>query len=104
MAGQAQTYSALLRLSDLTDDGDTNKGTKPLTTDSSTGDLKVTTLTLAAVGSAIAVGNTGLTTVPTIGQVATFGNLWGGSAKFVQTGDPSASDGADGDFWFKYEA
>ena len=104
VAGQAQTYSALLRLSDLTDDGDTNKGTKPLTTDSSTGDLKVTTLTLAAVGSAIAVGNTGLTTVPTIGQVATFGNLWGGSAKFVQTGDPSASDGADGDFWFKYEA
>ena len=104
VAGQAQTYSALLRLSDLTDDGDANKGTKPLTTDSSTGDLKVTTLTLAAVGSAIAVGNTGLTTVPTIGQVATFGNLWGGSAKFVQTGDPSASDGANGDFWFKYEA
>jgi len=104
VAGQAATYSALLRLSDLTDDGDANKGTKPLTTDSSTGDLKVTTLTLAAVGSAIAVGNTALTTVPTIGQVATFGNLWGGSAKFVQTGDPSASDGANGDFWFKYEA
>ena len=79
-------------------------GTGTLTTDSSTGDLKVTTLTLAAVGSAIAVGNTGLTTVPTIGQVATFGNLWGGSAKFVQTGDPSGSDGANGDFWFKYEA
>ena len=104
VAGQAATYSALLRLSDLTDDGDANKGTKPLTTDSSTGDLKVTTLTLAAVGSAIAVGNTALTTVPTIGQVATFGNLWGGSAKFVQTGDPSASDGANGDLWFKYEA
>jgi hypothetical protein len=104
VAGENQTYSALLKLSDLTDDGDANKGTKPLTTDSSTGDLKVTTLTLAAVGSAIAVGNTGLTTVPTIGQVATFGNLWGGSAKFVQTGDPSASDGANGDLWFKYEA
>jgi hypothetical protein len=103
-AGENQTYSKLLLLSDMTDDGDGNKGTKPLTTDSSTGDLKVTTLTLAAVGSAIAVGNTGLTTVPTIGQVATFGNLWGGSAKFVQTGDPSGSDGANGDFWFKYEA
>ena len=103
-AGENQTYSKLLLLSDMTDDGDGNKGTKPLTTDSSTGDLKVTTLTLAAVGSAIAVGNTALTTVPTIGQVATFGNLWGGSAKFVQTGDPSASDGANGDFWFKYEA
>ena len=104
VAGQAATYSALLRLSDLTDDGDANKGTKPLTTDSSTGDLKVTTLTLAAVGSAITTSNTALTTVPTIGQVATFGNLWGGSAKFVQTGDPSASDGANGDLWFKYEA
>ena len=104
VAGQAQTYSALLRLSDLTDDGHANKGTKPLTTDSSTGDLKVTTLTLAAVGSAITTSNTALTTVPTIGQVATFGNLWGGSAKFVQTGDPSGSDGANGDFWFKYEA
>ena len=104
VAGQAATYSALLRLSDLTDDGDANKGTKPLTTDSSTGDLKVTTLTLAAVGSAITTSNTALTTVPTIGQVATFGNLWGGSAKFVQTGDPSGSDGANGDFWFKYEA
>ena len=104
VAGEAQTYSALLRLTDLTDDGDTNKGTKPLTTDSSTGDLKVTTLTLAAVGTAITTSNTSLTTVPTIGQVATFGNLWGGSAKFVQTGDPSGSDGANGDFWFKYEA
>jgi hypothetical protein len=88
----------------MTDDGDTNKGTKPLTTDASTGDLKVTTLTLAAVGTAITTSNTSLTTVPTIGQVATFGNLWGGSAKFVQTGDPSGSDGANGDFWFKYEA
>jgi len=104
LAGEAQTYSALLKLSDLTDDGDANKGTKPLTTDSSTGDLKVTTLTLAAVGTAITTSNTSLTTVPTIGQVATFGNLWGGSAKFVQTGDPSASDGANGDLWFKYEA
>jgi hypothetical protein len=104
VAGEAQTYSALLRLTDLTDDGDTNKGTKPLTTDSSTGDLKVTTLTLAAVGTAITTSNTSLTTVPTIGQVATFGNLWGGSAKFVQTGDPTSGDGANGDFWFKYEA
>ena len=103
-AGENQTYSKLLLLSDMTDDGDGNKGTKPLTTDASTGDLKVTTLTLAAVGTAITTSNTSLTTVPTIGQVATFGNLWGGSAKFVQTGDPSGSDGANGDFWFKYEA
>ena len=102
VAGENQTYSALLRLSDLTDDGDANKGTKPLTTDSSTGDLKVTTLTLAAVGSAITTSNTALTTVPTIGQVATYGLQWGGSLKTVSTSDPSG--GSDGDFWFKYEA
>ena len=102
VAGEAQTYSALLRKSDLTDDGDANKGTKPLTTDSSTGDLKVTTLTLAAVGSAITTSNTALTTVPTIGQVATYGLQWGGSLKTVSTSDPSG--GSDGDFWFKYEA
>ena len=102
VAGENQTYSALLRLSDLTDDGDANKGTKPLTTDSSTGDLKVTTLTLAAVGSAITTSNTTLTTVPTIGQVATYGLQWGGSLKTVSTSDPSG--GSDGDFWFKYEA
>ena len=102
VAGEAQTYSALLRKSDLTDDGDTNKGTKPLTTDSSTGDLKVTTLTLAAVGSAITTSNTALTTVPTIGQVATYGLQWGGSLKTVSTSDPSG--GSDGDFWFKYTA
>ena len=102
VAGEAQTYSALLKLSDLTDDGDTNKGTKPLTTDSSTGDLKVTTLTLNAVGTAITTSNTGLTTAATIGQVSTYGLQWGGSLKTVSTSDPSG--GSDGDFWFKYEA
>ena len=102
VAGEAQTYSALLKLSDLTDDGDTNKGTKPLTTDSSTGDLKVTTLTLNAVGTAITTSNTALTTAATIGQVSTYGLQWGGSLKTVSTSDPSG--GSDGDFWFKYEA
>ena len=29
--------------------------------------------------------------------------LWQGSAKFVSTGDPSPSDGKNGDFWFKYQ-
>ena len=66
--------------------------------------VTVTNVSLAAVGSAIATSDTSSVSVPTIGQVATFGNLWGGSAKFVQTGDPSGSDGANGDFWFKYEA
>jgi D-Tyr-tRNAtyr deacylase len=101
-AGENQTYSKLLLLSDMTDDGDTNKGTKPLTTDASTGDLKVTTLTLNAVGTAITTSNTALTTVATIGQVSTYGLQWGGSLKTVSTSDPSG--GSDGDFWFKYEA
>ena len=33
VAGENQSYSALIRLADLTDDGDGNKGTKALTTD-----------------------------------------------------------------------
>ena len=69
-AGHGASYSQIIRLADLTDDGNANKGTKGLTTDSSTGNLKVTTLTLNAVGSAIT--STSSTDVPTIGQVKTF--------------------------------
>jgi hypothetical protein len=29
-------------------------------------------------------------------------SYWAGSRKFVSTGDPTASDGNNGDFWFKY--
>ena len=35
--------------------------------------------------------------------VASQYGLWQGSAKFVSTGDPTPSDGANGDFWFKYQ-
>ena len=98
-AGHGQSYSQIIRLADLTDDGNANKGTKGLTTDSSTGNLKVTTLTLNAVGSAIT--STSSTDVPTIGQVKTFVDRFAGN---VNTTDPSASDGADGDFWFVREA
>jgi hypothetical protein len=34
--------------------------------------------------------------------VMTRSTFWDGSRKFVSTGDPSVSDGADGDIWFKY--
>ena len=98
-AGHGASYSQIIRLADLTDDGDANKGTKGLTTDSSTGNLKVTTLTLNAVGSAIT--STSSTDVPTIGQVKTFVDRFAGN---VNTTDPSASDGADGDFWFVRES
>jgi len=98
-AGHNQSYSQIIRLADLTDDGNANKGTKGLTTDAGTGNLKVTTLTLAAVGSAIT--STSSTDVPTIGQVKTFVDRFAGN---VNTSDPSASDGANGDFWFVREA
>ena len=98
-AGHGQAYSQIIRLADLTDDGNANKGTKGLTTDAGTGNLKVTTLTLAAVGSAIT--STSSTDVPTIGQVKTFVDRFAGN---VNTTDPSASDGANGDFWFVREA
>ena len=98
-AGHGASYSQIIRLADLTDDGNANKGTKGLTTDSSTGNLKVTTLTLNAVGSAIT--STSSTDVPTIGQVKTFVDRFAGN---VNTTDPSASDGADGDFWFVRES
>ena len=52
-AGHNQSYSQIVRVADLTDDGNANKGTKGLTTDSSTGNLKVTSATLGAVGSDI---------------------------------------------------
>tara|TARA_Y100001938_G_C8091742_1_gene435453 strand:+ start:1998 stop:3470 length:1473 start_codon:yes stop_codon:yes gene_type:complete len=117
VAGEGSSYSKILRLSDLTDDGDANKGTKPLTTDSSTGDLKVTTLTLAAVGSEITSStSTSATTVPTLGQVATSLKRWGGSTisddgsnsiagnRYVETVAPTSGQGANGDIWFVRES
>ena len=102
VAGENQTYSQVITLSDAVVDGNATKSAVLKTT--AAGLVTVTNVSLAAVGSAIATTDTSSVSVPTIGQVATFGNLWGGSAKFVQTGDPSGSDGANGDFWFKYEA
>ena len=101
-AGHGQSYSQVIRLADAVVDGNAVKEKVLKTT--AAGLVTVTNVSLAAVGSAIATSDTSSVSVPTIGQVATFGNLWGGSAKFVQTGDPSGSDGANGDFWFKYEA
>ena len=98
-AGENNSYSQVIRLADATEDGNANKG-KVLKTAGS-GNVKVTSANLGAVGSAIATSDTSSTAVPTIGQVATFGNLWGGSAKTVSTTTPSG--GNDGDFWFVRE-
>ena len=116
-AGENQTYSKLLLLSDMTDDGNANKGTKPLTTDSSSGNLKVTTLTLAAVGSDItSSSSTTSADVTTTGQVTKSLKLWGGSTisddgsnsiagnRYVETSAPSSGQGANGDIWFVREA
>ena len=116
-AGSGGTYSQVLRLSDATDDGDANKGTKPLITDSSTGNLKVTTLTLAAVGSDItSSSSTTSADVTTLGQVTKSLKLWGGSTitddgsnsiagnRYVETSEPTSGQGDNGDLWFVRES
>ena len=42
------------------------------------------------------------TQIATTQYVMTRGVFWDGSRKFVSTLDPTVSDGADGDIWFKY--
>jgi hypothetical protein len=99
------SYSQLIRLADATTDGDANVS-QVLKVDGS-GQVKVTTLTLGAVGS-FTLASTGVTTVPTTGAVATLmaaqQPLWGTSEKYVDTVAPTSGDGADGDFWFVREA
>jgi hypothetical protein len=101
-AGENATYSQIIRLADAVADGNANKEKVLKTT--AAGLVTVTNINLAAVGSAITTSDTASVAVPTIGQVATFGNLWGGSAKTVSTANPTSGDGADGDFWFVREA
>jgi hypothetical protein len=104
-AGENNVYSQIIRLSDATTDGNANVS-KVLKVDGS-GQVKVTTLTLAAVGS-FTLSDTGVVTVPTTGAVATLmaaqQPLWGSSAKYVSTAAPTSGDGSDGDFWFVREA
>ena len=100
MAGEAGNYSQVIRETDATTNGATGQGLL-IKTDSS-GIFTVAGVEMSAVGSAIASTDTSDTTVPTIGQVATFGNLWGGSAKTVSTSNPSG--GSNGDFWFVRES
>ena len=102
VAGENQSYSQVITLADAVVDGNASKE-KVLKT-SAAGLVTVTNVSLAAVGSAITTGDTSSVSVPTIGQVATFGNQWGGSAKTVSTSAPTGGDGSDGDFWFVREA
>jgi hypothetical protein len=101
-AGEGGTYSQVIRLSDAVVDGNANKEKVLKTT--AAGLVTVTNINLAAVGSAITTSDTASVSVPTIGQVATFGDQWGGSEKTVSTSAPTSGDGSDGDFWFVREA
>ena len=102
-AGTTGSFSQLIRDVDATADGNANKNSKFLRT-TAAGLLTVTNMNLAAVGSAITTSDTSSVSVPTIGQVATFGNQWGGSEKTVSTSLPTGGDGSDGDFWFVRES
>ena len=102
-AGENATYSTIMRNSDAVSDGNANKDTGFLRT-TAAGLLTVTNINLDVVGSAITTSDTTSVSVPTIGQVATFGNQWGGSEKTVSTVAPTSGQGNDGDFWFVREA
>jgi hypothetical protein len=101
-AGVTGSFSQVIRDADAVADGNASKEKVLKTT--AAGLVTVTNINLAAVGSAITTSDTASVSVPTIGQVATFGNLWGGSAKTVSTSAPLDSDGDNGDFWFVREA
>lgn len=76
-------------------------------------DIALTT-NLATKADTLSPSLTGVPTAPTAAfgantsQVATTqyvmtrSEFWGGSRKFVSTGDPSVNDGNNGDIWFKY--
>ncbi len=118
-AGKSNTtFSQIIRFDDLTADGDANKNTKALKT-SAAGNLKVTSLTLAAVGSDIATSDTSNANTASIGQVAESIQRWGGDfitadagstgntvagARYVETVAPTSGQGSNGDLWFVREA
>jgi hypothetical protein len=67
--------------------------------------LKADTLSPTFTGTPIAptaAFGSNSTQVATTQYVDTRGVFWDGSRKFVSTSDPSVSDGANGDIWFKY--
>jgi len=116
-AGSNASYSQIIRLTDAVTDGDANKGKVLKTTGA--GNVKVTSLTLGAVGSNIATSDTSNLNVPTTGQVAESIKRWGGDAitadagstgntvagaRYVETVAPTAGQGSNGDLWFVREA
>jgi hypothetical protein len=116
-AGSNASYSQIIRLTDAVTDGDANKGKVLKTTGA--GNVKVTSLTLGAVGSNIATSDTSNANAPSIGQVAESIKRWGGDAitadagstgntvagaRYVETIAPTSGQGSNGDLWFVREA
>jgi len=116
-AGENASYSQIIRLTDAVTDGDANKG-KVLKTNSSTGNVTVTDVT---IGTAFAVVSTSSTSqkAATIYQVAESIKRWGGDAitadagstgntvagaRYVETVAPTGGQGSNGDLWFVREA
>jgi hypothetical protein len=116
-AGENASYSQIIRLTDAVTDGDANKGKVLKTTGA--GNVKVTSLTLGAVGSNIATSDTSNANAPSIGQVAESIKRWGGDAitadagstgntvagaRYVETVAPTSGQGSNGDLWFVRES
>ena len=100
MIGYNNNYSEIITQANSTTNGATSQGSV-IKTDSS-GIFTIAGIELSAVGSALTTSDTADKSVPSIGQVVTFGDQWGGSEKTVSTSAPSG--GSDGDFWFVREA
>jgi len=118
-AGEGGVYSQIIRLADATTDGHANKEKVLKTTGA--GNVKVTSLTLGAVGTNISTSDTSNLNVPTTGQVAESITRWGGSyvtvdgttgsptgnsiagARYVETVAPTNGQGNNGDLWFVRE-
>jgi hypothetical protein len=114
-AGEGGTYSQVIRLADAVADGNASKAKVLKTT--AAGNVTVTSANLGAVGSDItSATSTSSTAVPTVGQVATSLQRWGGSTisddgsnsiagnRYIETVAPTSGQGADGDIWFVREA
>jgi len=117
VAGENNSYSQIIRLTDAVTDGDANKG-KVLKTNSSTGNVTVTDVTIGTAFAAVSTSSTSQKAA-TIYQVAESIKRWGGDAitadagstgntvagaRYVETIAPTNGQGSNGDLWFVREA
>lgn len=116
-AGENASYSQIIRLTDAVTDGDANKG-KVLKTNSSTGNVTVTDVTIGTAFAAVSTSSTSQKAA-TMYQVAESIKRWGGDsitadagstgntvagARYIETIAPTSGQGSNGDLWFVREA